>query len=137
MKGEDHIKKEILAKTKTIAIVGLSDKPDRASYRVAKYLKDQGYRIVPVNPNTDEILGEKSFASILEIPFAIDLVNVFRRSEEVPGIIKEAIQKSVPVLWLQLNIECPAEGEKLAEENGLKIIKNCCIMAEHKKFAQS
>lgn len=134
MINEDHIKKAILEKAKTIAVVGLSDNPDRPSYRVARYLKEQGYNIIPVNPTLNEVLGEKSYASISEIPFDIDIVDVFRRSEEVPGIIKETLEKRVPVLWLQLGIECPAEEEKLAGKKGLTIIKNCCIMVEHSKL---
>lgn len=134
MQSEDNIKKEILARSKNIAIIGLSDNPERPSYRVAKYLKEQGYRIIPVNPNLQEWWGEKSYSSLSEIPFSIDIADVFRQSKEIPGIVREALDKKIPVLWLQLDITCPSALEKEAYENGLTIIKNCCIMMEHKRL---
>ncbi|SHG99008.1 hypothetical protein SAMN02745221_01430 [Thermosyntropha lipolytica DSM 11003] len=131
---EDRIKKEILQKTKTIAIVGLSDRPERPSFRVAKYLQEKGYRIIPVNPRVEEVLGEKSFASLNDIPFSVDLVDVFRRSEEVPALLEEAAQKKIPWVWLQLGVTCPEESEQTARQNGVQIIKDCCIMVEHKRL---
>lgn len=132
MHNIENTKKELLEKAKIIAVIGLSDDPDRTSYRVAKYLQGQGYKIVPVNPNIKESLGEKAYASLSDIPFPIDIVDIFRRSEEVMDIIKEANEKQIPAIWIQSGIDCPQDGEHLAKETGMKLIKNCCMMVEHK-----
>lgn len=132
--SDDDLKKEILKKAKTIAIVGLSENPERPSFRIAKYLQEKGYRIIPVNPKVKEVLGEKSFASLEEVPFSVDLIDVFRRSEEVPALLEEAAQKKIPWVWLQLGVTCPEEIEQAARENGIQIIKDCCIMVEHKRL---
>lgn len=91
--------KHILKQTQTIAVVGLSDKPDRVSYMVSAAMQDKGYRIIPVNPNADNILGEKSYPSLAAIPEAVDIVNVFRRSEHTPPVAEEAVQIKAKVLW--------------------------------------
>src|SRR3954464_1447215 len=92
---------ELLKRTKSIAVVGLSDSPLRPSHGVSAYMQTQGYRIIPVNPNIREALGEKAYPSLLEVPEKIDIVNIFRRSEFVPGIVEQAIQLKVPAIWMQ------------------------------------
>ncbi|RXZ77058.1 CoA-binding protein [Paenibacillaceae bacterium] len=121
--------KEILEKSNTIAVVGLSDKPDRTSYMVSEAMQSKGYRIIPVNPNADTILGEKSYASLKEIPFPVDLVNVFRRSEHCPPVAAEAAEIGAPVLWLQLGI-VSEESAQIAEAAGMEIIMDRCIKVE-------
>ncbi len=118
---------------KNIAVVGLSDKPDRASYCVAKYLQDKGYKIIPVNPAKEEILGEKSYPSITAIPaeLTIDVVDVFRKSDAVPEIVEQTIDRGVPVLWLQEGI-IHEEATKKAEQAGVKVIMDKCMLKEHR-----
>lgn len=127
-------KKAILDQAKIIAVVGLSDKPDRASNRVSRYLQQQGYKVVPVNPNLTEVLGEKCYPDLQSIPVAIDLVDVFRRSEEVYDIVKAAQEKGVPVVWTQLGVHCDEESQQLAQENNMTLIENACIMVEHRNL---
>jgi hypothetical protein len=122
--------KSLFQETKTIAIVGLSDKPNRPSYRIASYLQANGFRIVPVNPGKPEILGEKSYASIKDIPFPIDMVNVFRKSEDCLEVAEDAVAISAKSLWLQLGI-INLEAEKLALKNGLIFIMDRCIKVDH------
>lgn len=119
---------------KTIAVVGLSDNPERASYRVAKYLQDQGYRIIPVNPTKDRVLGEKSYASLTDIPqdIKIDVVDVFRKPAVVPEIVEQTIARNVPVLWLQEGVVHNAAAEK-ARAAGIEVIMDKCMMKEHRK----
>ena len=92
---------ELLQKSKTIAVVGLTDGPPRPSYGVSSYMQSQGYRIIPVNPNITQSLGEKAYASLLDVPEKIDIVNIFRRSEFVPEVVEQAIQLKVPAIWMQ------------------------------------
>jgi len=125
----DAIKK-LLQESKTIAIVGLSPKPDRASNDVAGYLKKNGYRIIPVNPGHDEILGEKSYASLSEIPEKIDIVDIFRRPEHVGPIIDEALKTDAPIVWLQLGIRNDEEAQKVVDA-GRIVIQDKCIKQEH------
>jgi predicted CoA-binding protein len=124
----------ILKETRTIAVVGLSNRPDRASYRVAAYMQQQGYRILPVNPAVEEVLGEKAYASLEEIPEPIDLVNVFRRPEHVPPLIDSAIAIAARGIWLQLGIVSNASLAK-ARQAGLRTVQNRCLMVEHRRFA--
>jgi predicted CoA-binding protein len=124
----------ILKETRTIAVVGLSNKPDRDSYRVAAYMQQQGYRILPVNPAVEEVLGEKAYASLEEIPEPIDLVNVFRRPEHVPPLIDSAIAIAARGIWLQLGIVSNASLAK-ARQAGLRTVQNRCLMVEHRRFA--
>ncbi len=121
-------------KIKNIAVVGLSDKPERASYRVAKYLQEQGYKIIPVNPVKDEILGEKSYPSIKGIPkeLAIDVVDVFRKPAAVPEIVDQVIERGVPVLWLQEGVIHNTAAEK-ATAAGIEVIMDKCMMKEYRK----
>ena len=122
--------RQILETAKTIAVVGLSDKPDRDSYRVAKYLQDHGYRIIPVNPLVDEVLGEKSYAAVTDIPEQVDIVDVFRRSEATPPVAQEAIDAGAGTLWLQLGI-ANDEAASMAEAAGLQVVMDSCIKVEH------
>lgn len=116
---------------KTIAVVGCSPKPERPSHYVAAYLKEQGYKIVPVNPGQTEILGEKCYESLLDIPFPIDVVDVFRRPEDVPPVADEAIMIKAKALWLQSGITEP-ESEEKARKAGLLVVSDRCMLVEHR-----
>ena len=128
----DEIKK-ILTESKTIAVVGLSPKEDRPSYRVATYLKSQGYRIIPVNPNAQEILGEKSYPDLRSIPGKIDVVDIFRKSEDVPPIVDEAIQAGAKAVWMQEDIVNEPAAQK-ARSAGLLVVMDRCMLKEHRKL---
>jgi predicted CoA-binding protein len=121
--------KQILQQTHTIAVVGLSDKPDRISYMVSEAMQNKGYRIIPVNPNAEQILGEKCYASLDQIPEKIDIVNVFRRSEHIMPVAEEAIRVKPKVLWLQQGI-FNEEAAALAAEHGITVIMDRCIKVE-------
>ena len=123
---------DILRPAKTIAVVGLSSNPTRPSNAVATYLQSAGYRIIPVNPNESEVLGEKAYARLEDIPDTIDIVNVFRRSEDVAPVAESAIAIKAKVLWFQLGIENHPAAEK-ARAAGLTAIENACLLIEHKK----
>jgi len=121
--------------TKTIAVVGLSDKIDRPSFKVAKYFLDLGYKIIPVNPNIENWLGIKAYADIKSIPkeIKIDIVDIFRKSEEVLEIVKEVIETNrKPIIWMQEEI-INEEAKKLAEKNGMEVTMGLCLMKEHQK----
>lgn len=124
--------RQILFNTRVIAVVGLSDKPDRTSYRVSQIMQSKGYRIIPVNPNATEILGEKCYASLEEVPEAIDLVNVFRKSELVVPIAEAAVLVQAKVLWLQLGVYNETAAQ-IALQSGLKVVMDRCIKIEHAK----
>jgi len=126
----------ILGATKTIAVVGLSSNPMRASHDVAAYLKAVGYRIIPVNPNETEVLGEKAYARLEDIPEPVDIVDVFRRAEELPAVANSAIAIKAKVLWMQLGIENAAAAEK-ARAAGLVVVENACLLVEHKQRKES
>lgn len=117
----------------TIAVVGMSPKPIRASHSVAKYMANQGYKIVPVNPGQDEIAGLKCYHSLEEIPFSIDVVDVFRRSEACLRIAESAINIGAKALWLQEGI-INDEAASIAEDAGLLFIQNKCILKEHRRL---
>jgi len=123
---------EILRKCKTIAVVGLSSNPLRPSHGVSAYMQSAGYRIIPVNPNETEVLGEKSYARLEAVPEKVDVVNIFRRAEEVPPAVESAIRIGAKVVWMQLGIENEAAAEK-AHAAGLVVIEDACILIEHKK----
>ena len=124
---------KILNTYRTIAVVGLSPKPDRASHRVSAYMKSEGYRIVPVRPGIDEVLGEKAYATLRDIPFPVEIVDVFRRSEHTPPIAEEAAAIGAKVLWLQEGVES-AEAERIATEAGMDVIMDRCILKEHRRI---
>jgi predicted CoA-binding protein len=121
----------ILKNSKTIAIVGLSDKPDRPSYRVAQYLQEHGYKIIPVNPMIQEVLGEKAYPDLLHIHQPVDIVDIFRNPEAVPGIVAEAIEIGAKAIWMQEHIVNNAAAEK-ALSHKIQVVMNRCIMKEHK-----
>jgi predicted CoA-binding protein len=125
--------RQILVTTKTIAVVGLSDKPDRPSHTVAAYLQEQGYRIIPVNPNLSEVLGEKAYASLRDIPEAIDIdvVDIFRRPEHVPPVVEDAIAIGAKVVWMQVGIT-HEEAAARAEAAGLTVVMDTCMGATHR-----
>jgi len=123
---------EILKKCKTIAVVGLSSNPMRPSHEVSEYMQKAGYRIIPVNPNETEVLGERSFARLEDVPEKIDLVNIFRRTEEVPAVVESAIRIGAPVVWMQLGIENEEAAEK-AHAAGLAVVEDACMLIEHRK----
>ena len=124
-----------LAHCQTIAVVGLSPKPHRDSFRVAKYMQDHGFRIVPINPNAREVLGEKSYASLTEAAQheRIDMVNCFRNSEDIPPIAAEAIAIDAKSLWLQIGVVNDAAA-KQATEAGLVVVQDKCLMVEHRQL---
>jgi uncharacterized protein len=123
---------EILKTAKVIAVVGLSPKPERPSHGVSAYMKDQGYTIIPVNPGHPQILGEKAYKSLLEVPGAIDIVNIFREPSAVPAIVDQAIAKGAKVIWMQEGIVHNAAAAK-ATAAGLKVVMNKCIYKEHSR----
>ena len=124
---------EVLNSSRVIAVVGLSAKPDRPSYRVASYLKENGYKIIPVNPGEEEILGNVCYPDLVSIPEPVDVVDIFRRSEEVPAIVEEAIKIGAKVVWMQegvINEEAAARAEKA----GLVVVMDRCMLKEHQKL---
>jgi predicted CoA-binding protein len=123
----------ILRESRTIIVVGLSDKTDRPSYRVAKYLQTHGYHIVPVNPALTEVLGERSYSDLASIPGAVDVVDIFRRSEDTPPVVEAAIAKGAKAIWMQEGIVNEAAAER-ARAAGLKVVMNLCIKKEHEKW---
>jgi predicted CoA-binding protein len=127
--------KDALRNIKTIAVIGISPKEDRPSYIVASYLKAKGYRIIPVRPDGEEILGEKVYHSLSEIPkeIGVDVVDIFRRSEEVPPIVEEAIQRGAKMVWMQEGVLHKEAGEK-AEKAGLKVVMDRCMKKEHQRL---
>ncbi len=120
----------LLKSAKRIAVVGLSDKPDRDSYRVAEYLLRHGYEIIPVNPAVEQVLGVKSVKSLADVPGHIDVVDVFRKSEAVPPIAQEAVRLGAGALWLQLGVEHEEAAAK-AKAAGLTVVQDRCIKIEH------
>ncbi len=133
---------KILTESKTIAVVGLSREPEKESHKVASYLKKNGYNIVPVNPFVDEVIGERSYPSLLEIPSQIqreiDVVNIFRRPEDVPPIVEQAIKLREAlgkpyVIWMQLGI-INNEAAETAQKAGMTVVMDKCIMQEHKRL---
>ena len=125
--------KKIYDSTKTIAIVGLSDKPERPSHQVASYLQSRGFKIIPVNPNILQVLGEKSYTSLLDISEEVDVVDIFRRREYVPEIVDQAIKIGAKTIWMQEGIIDEQSAEK-AREKGIEVIQNMCMMKTHQKL---
>jgi len=124
--------KSILEESKTVAVVGLSPREERDSHRVAKYLQSRGYRIIPVNPNADEVLGERSYPDLASVPEPIDVVDVFRRSEAVPEIVEEAIKVGARTVWMQMGV-VHEEAAARAREAGLQVVMDRCMMVEHRR----
>ena len=124
--------RDIFKRTKTIAVLGLSPKPEKDSHKVAKYLKEQGYQIIPVYPKEEEILGEKVYRSLAEIPGKVDMVNVFRKPEVMPMIVEAILERGdVDTLWTQLGI-VHNQAAKKAAKSGIKVVQSLCAMVEHR-----
>ena len=122
---------ELLRRAKTIAVVGLSDNPLRPSYGVSAYMQSHGYRIIPVNPQIESCLGEKAYASLLEVPEKIDIVDIFRRPEFVEEVVDQAIQLRVPAIWMQEDVIHEKAAEK-ARKAGIFVAMDRCILVEHR-----
>jgi predicted CoA-binding protein len=123
---------QLLQSAKTIAVVGLTDTPMRPSYGVSHYMQSQGYRIIPVNPNIQEWMGEKAYPSLLDVPEKIDIVDVFRRSDAVPAVVEHAIQVKAPAIWMQEGVVHEEAAEK-ARQAGIFVVMDKCILKEHMK----
>jgi predicted CoA-binding protein len=125
--------KEILQMYKKIAVVGLSSDPGRASYGVTRYMQNSGYEITPVNPNEVNVLGEKAYASLEEVPGPIEIVDIFRRPEFVPEVVDAAIRRKAKVIWMQLGV-AHEESAQRARAAGLEVVMDLCILQEHMKY---
>jgi predicted CoA-binding protein len=132
----DEVILHILRSAKVIAVVGLSPSPHRPSYAVASYLQEHGYRIIPVNPHVAEVLGERSYSDLREVPEPVDVVNIFRRPEFVPPIVESAIAIGAKAVWMQLGI-VHEEAAARARAAGLLVVMDRCIKVEHQKFLRS
>jgi hypothetical protein len=126
---DDSIR-ELLERSKVIAVVGLSSKPHRPSHGVARYLQSAGYRVIPVNPNESEVLGEKSYARLEDVPIKVDIVDVFRRSEFVPPVVESAIAVGARAVWMQEGVS-HEEAAARAKDAGLEVVMDRCILKEH------
>ena len=127
---------KILSEAKTIAVVGASKNPEKDAYKIPKYLQEQGYRIIPVNPTADVILGERAYKSLSDVQEPYDVVDIFRPSEDVPPIVDEAVRGPAKVIWMQLGIENDAAAKK-AEAAGKIVVQNACMMIAHRKLIAS
>lgn len=125
----EHRIEAILSGSKTIAVVGISDKPERPSHGVAKYLQERGYRVIPVNPLLTEVLGEKAYKSLAEVPVRIDLVDVFRKSADVPEIAEEAVRIGARFFWMQEGVESEA-ARKILDAAGIPWVMDRCVKKE-------
>jgi uncharacterized protein len=131
--NNDQMMKDILLSAKTIASVGLSSNPEKESYWIVKYLKDQGYGIIPVNPTADEILDEKAYPDLESVPEKIDVVQVFRKPEDVPPVVDSAIKVGAKAVWMQEGIVHEAAAQK-AREAGLQVVMDACMRATHRRL---
>jgi uncharacterized protein len=129
----DQMMKDILLSTKTIASVGLSSNPGKESYGIVQYLKSQGYRVIPVNPTADQILGEKSYPDLESIPEKIDVVQVFRKPEDVPPVVESAIKVGAKTVWMQEGIVNEEAAQK-AREAGMQVVMDACMRATHRRL---
>jgi len=128
---DDEIK-DILS-LKKVAVIGMSKNSNKAAHYVPKYLSENGYDVIPVNPTTDTILGKKCFKSISDVPSDVDVIDLFRPSDHVLSLIQEAIKKKPKVIWLQEGIHNP-EAEELAKKEGIRVVFNRCMLAEHRRL---
>jgi predicted CoA-binding protein len=122
---------ELLKRSKTIAVVGLSNNPMRPSHGVSAYMQSQGYRIIPVNPRVRESLGEKAYPTLLDVPEKIDIVNIFRRPEFIEEVVDQAIRLKVPAIWMQQDVIHEKAAEK-ARNTGILVVMDRCILVEHR-----
>ncbi|MBV6402479.1 MAG: putative protein YccU [Anaerolineales bacterium] len=132
MNSEQEMK-DILLSAKTVAAVGLSSNPAKESFGIVQYLKDQGYRIIPVNPSASEIMGEKAYPDLSSIPEAVDVVQVFRKPEDVPPVVEEAIKIRAKVVWMQEGIVNEEAAQK-AREAGLQVVMDACMRSAHRRL---
>ncbi len=121
---------EILNNYRTVAVVGLSTDPSRPSYQVAQYLQNHGYRIIPVNPGCTEVLGERCYPGLKDIPFPVEVVDIFRKVDAIPAIVDDAIAVGAKAVWMQLGLEEPQAAAK-ARAAGLRVVMNLCMKIEH------
>ena len=131
--NSDDVLKEILLSAKTIASVGLSSNQEKESYGVASYLKEQGYRVIPVNPTATEILGEQAYPDLQSVPEKIDVIQVFRKPEDVPPVVDDAIKAGAKVIWMQEGIVNEEAAQK-ARDAGLQVVMDACMRASHKRL---
>jgi predicted CoA-binding protein len=131
--NNDQMMKDILLSARTIASVGLSSNQEKESYWIVSYLKDQGYRIIPVNPTADEILGEKTYPDLESVPEEIDVVQVFRKPEDVPPVVDSAIKVGAKVVWMQEGIVHEEAAQK-AREAGLQVVMDACMRVTHRRL---
>ena len=131
--NDDKTMKDILLSTKTIASVGLSSNPARESYGIVRYLKSQGYRVIPVNPTADEIMWEKSYPDLESVPEKIDVVQVFRKPEDVPPVVDAAVKIGAKVVWMQEGIVNEEAAQK-ARDAGLQVVMDACMRATHQRL---
>ena len=136
MNPDNETLASILADAETIAVVGLSDDPARTSHRIAAYMQEAGYRVIPINPGIESALGEKAYPCLNEVEQRIDIVDVFRRSEEIPALVDEAIEKRPRVFWMQKGISNPAAARRL-EDAGITTIQDLCIKTAHRELTQT
>jgi len=129
-KSEGDSIRQILAECRTIAVVGASSNPARASNHVASYMKAQGYRVIPVNPNEQTVIGEQAYPSLTAVPGSIDLVDIFRKSEDVLPVVEEAIARGAKAIWMQEGVINEAAAQ-LAREAGLTVVMNRCWLKDH------
>jgi predicted CoA-binding protein len=127
---------ELLQTAKTIAVVGLSSNPMRPSYGVAQYLQSQGYRIIGVNPKETEILGEKAYPSLLDVPVPVDIIDIFRRPENVPEVVNDALQKGTRCIWMQEGVMHSVAAAK-AEAAGIPVVMDRCILKDHHRLIRA
>jgi predicted CoA-binding protein len=130
---DDQKLRDIMEGARTIAVVGLSSKTHRDSFRIAWYLQDAGYRIIPVNPKETEVLGERAYPTLRDVPVPIDVVDVFRRAEQTPEVAEEAVAVGAKALWLQLDIVSD-EARRIAEAGGLEVVMGLCMKVEHRRL---
>jgi uncharacterized protein len=130
---DNELLKDILTHAKTIAVVGLSRSPAKESHAVARYLQGQGYRVIPVNPNAEELLGEKSYPDLLSIPEPVDIVNIFRPSSTVMAIALQAVEINSGSLWMQVGI-VHHEAARIATQVGMRVVMDRCIMVDHRRL---
>jgi predicted CoA-binding protein len=131
--NEPETIRRVLETARTVAIVGLSSNVLRASHFVGYYLQLHGYKVVPVNPRETEVLGEKSYPSLLDVPFDVDVVDVFRNPDAAPGVAREAVEKGAKALWTQFSVVSP-EAARIAEEGGLDVVMDRCMKVEHARY---
>lgn len=125
---------EMLEKYRTIAVIGMSKNPEKDAYSIPAYMKEHGYTIIPVNPSADQILGQKAYKRLADVPGEVEIVDLFRPSEDVPNYVDEVISKKPKVFWLQLGIHNPEAEERVAK-SGIRVVFDRCLMQEHRKIA--